>query len=318
MSETSGSRAALRKRWDSEWRAVRDKFAFNLFFRLPLFRGLQDHPRHEGRIDLRGLSFHGPKTCKRTKFDLVDLSYADLTSWRFEDCQFSDVLLVQAKLSGARDDANEWKHVDFSSADLAKSFIGIRHSKYQNCNFRSTDLAKAIFSSPVFTECVFEDCRNLDGNDFNASAFFRCRFSGVLEDVMFRNGFLYPDDRKRYGPPVNNAMDHVDWSRLEIKSVGFAGGVKLDTVHLPGNQPLVRTYNLPALLAQLEHKLGQNTELSKTEQQELLDTMKVLAVYAKTGQQHYILDFSDCADALGAESARKIYDFIRSVENTAV
>jgi uncharacterized protein YjbI with pentapeptide repeats len=320
MSRVTTDTEALKLRWGNEWKSRQARLSLNVFFHFPFTWGLKEHPMYNGRLDLRGLPLPGAKTLKRTNLSNVDLSYSDLHLWWIQGCHFTNVLLVGADLSNLRDHGNRWEHVDFSDANLSASGLGFRHSVYEGCSFHRTRFAKTVFCSPVFKNCTLRDCKSLRGVDFNASAFEHCAFDGPLDDVIFRNGFLYPADEKRFGHPAQNSMRSVDWACAQVGPVGFSGGVQLDTLILPSDQLLVRTLDLPRLLEVLKVELSSGKALAPDELKELKAMVEVLETYAHPGssghmpQQHYIIDFAICEESLGSESARNVYNVVHDAE----
>jgi hypothetical protein len=69
-------------------------------------------------------------------------------------------------------------------------------------------------SRATFTDCDFANAQ-LAKVDFQSSSFIRCRFAGLLREVMFYDrGF-------KTGKPDLNPMEEVDFSQAELRMVEF-------------------------------------------------------------------------------------------------
>jgi len=155
----------------------------------------------------------------RAGLDNLDLSGAQLRSFRFHDtaisdCRFdgascqdwrlwgtdvSDCSFAKASFRGAavgtwhEGRRNTWRRIDFSGADFR---VGVsRMAAYEDCDFTRAELAKVKFE-----QCMW----------------VRCRFAGELRGVVFEGRDL----TERPAPPP---MDSVDFSAATFRHVEFVG-----------------------------------------------------------------------------------------------
>jgi hypothetical protein len=100
-----------------------------------------------------------------------------------------------------------------------------RGDVYRRVNFSRANMRSIVCPAATFVDCDFGEAQ-LAKVDFQSSSFIRCRFAGLLREVMFYDhGF-------KTGKPDPNPMEDVDFSDAELRMVEFRG-LNLDRVKLP-------------------------------------------------------------------------------------
>lgn len=211
--------------------------------------------RHDGRVDLRGLPAPLPARLRRFESqgwfvevlgDLItfrgvqlqglDLSGAQLPSWRFFGSQVADCRLDGASCQDWRLWDTEVADCSFSRASLREAAVGTWHEGRRN-EWRRVDFTRADFRVGTCWEAVFEDCdfsgAKIAGVEFSQCALTRCRFAGQLSRVLF-------DGRDLASRPAPPPMSKVDFAAATFKDVEFRG-FGLEDVTLPP-EPDVRLY----------------------------------------------------------------------------
>lgn len=204
--------------------------------------------KHDGRVDLRGIAAPPPERLKGfatkgwvvselvgllkfTGVVLTDLDFsgARLDGFRFFNATVSNCRFDDAQCKDWRIWAAEVTDTSFVGADLRKAVIGGwyegRGDVYERVDFTRANLRSIVCPAATFVDCDFGHAQ-LVKIDFQSSSFIRCRFAGLLREVMFYDhGF-------RTGKPDPNPMEDVDFSDAELKWVEFRR-LDLDRVTLP-------------------------------------------------------------------------------------
>lgn len=236
----------LRERWQTaEGRALADEVTR---FLVGQRRDLPDGVAlHEGRHDLRGLALPTPERgapvsssgvhaelmsglieLRRIRWERLDLSHARLPSLRFFESVVDDCCLDGALCRDWRLWATEIKDSSFSGADLREAALGTwqdeRTNTWRNVSFDRTDMRGALALGCTLDGCSFHDAR-LNDVQFQQVTIHRCRFAGVLKDVLF-------DCREIAGKPAPGVFVDVDFSDASFENVEFRG-CRFEGVTLP-------------------------------------------------------------------------------------
>ncbi len=219
--------------------------------------------RHEGRIDLRGLTLTDPRPVGRITAQLGDRSLSavqlanvlslrgvsledlDLSGAQLESLRFFDSKIANCRFDGAN--CQDWRlwgvevvDVSFAGAIMRDAVLGAWYEGhgdvYRKVNFVGADLRSIVCDSATFVDCDFSFAR-IANVDFGSSGFVRCRFAGELRDVIFWDrGF-------DTGKPDPNPMEDVDFSDATLRFVEFRR-LNLDRVTLPSNPDhiIIRSY----------------------------------------------------------------------------
>ena len=235
--------------------------------------------RHEGRLDLRGFrvlreeAADGPvavlvdaeapraavtlvrrvgtTVVRDTTVEGVDLSGADLESFRFFDTALRD-----CRFDGAR--CYDWRvwslrvsDCSFREADLRSSSLGPWHggrvSRWERVSFAHADLRETHCSAARFTDCDFSHGRmrwtwydedlgeEMSGAvDFGGAHFVRCTFAGSLDGVIFNDLPRHGGSEEPPADPEPNPMEEVDLSAASLRFTEFRG-LRMDRVRLPAD-----------------------------------------------------------------------------------
>lgn len=246
------SRKELAARWRSELGAAR---AEEVVARLVSGRSLDSLglDEHDGRVDLRFLPAPIPRRLERfealgwfvetlgehvtlqgVELDNLDLSGAQLQSWRFHDAK-----IVNCRFDGAS--CRDWRlwstHVtgcSFPKADLRGAAVGTwsqsRRNEWREVDFSGADFRVAVSQGALYEGCDFGDAK-LAKVRFEQCALVRCRFAGALAGVVF-------DERGLPDRAAPRSMEDVDFSEARFDQVEFLG-CNLDRVVVPADPDVV-------------------------------------------------------------------------------
>lgn len=203
---------------------------------------------YEGRIDLRGfalpsskvvgsLSVGGIKAEKMdgihefhtTRWHAIDLSHARLSTVRFfgaviSDCRFDSAICLDWRLWDTTVVESSFAGSNLRDAALLTWQNG-RTNTWRDVNFDGADLRGAHGLGGVLERCSFGETR-LKGFNFLQVAIRHCRFTGLLQDILF-DGREIPGRR-----PQPEVMTDVDFSKAVFQEVEFRG-CHFDGVELP-------------------------------------------------------------------------------------
>jgi uncharacterized protein YjbI with pentapeptide repeats len=205
---------------------------------------------HDGRVDLRGIAAPASERLgaferkgwvvqelgRPLKFERVQLVNLDFSGGRLESFRFFNTTISHCRFDEAR--CQDWRlwavdvtDTSFVGADLRKAVLGAwyegRGDVYQRVNFSHANLRSIVCPAAAFIDCDFGDAQ-LAKVDFQSSGFVRCRFAGMLREVMFH------DHGYKTGKPDPNPMEDVDFSEAELRMVEFRH-LNLDRVKFPNS-----------------------------------------------------------------------------------
>jgi uncharacterized protein YjbI with pentapeptide repeats len=205
--------------------------------------------QHDGRLDLRFLPAPFPRRLrrfetqgwfveklgglvefKRARLQNLDLSGAQLVSFRFHDSEIVDCRFEGANCQDWRLWGSQVSDCSFAKANLRDAAVGTRHEGRRNV-WRRVDFSDADFRVGVSREAVYEDCdfaeAKLDKVQFEQCTLVRCRFAGELREVFF-------DGRDLSDRPAPPEMEGIDFSGATFREVEFRG-FNLEGVVLPAD-----------------------------------------------------------------------------------
>jgi uncharacterized protein YjbI with pentapeptide repeats len=258
----------LKARWQTtEGRSL----AREVLLRLTGNRSMDDLQlgEHDGRVDLRGLVVDSslnvgamasnrrvnyetvdPLVFRRSRLVDLDLSSAVLPSARFFSSTLINCRLDRALCRDWRMWATDVSESTFVGADLRQAVLGAwyenRGNVFRGVDFSAANMRSIVCSAATFIDCNFGDAR-IAKVDFQSSSFQRCRFTGVLREVIFYDhGF-------RTGKLDPNSMEDVDFAAAELRMVEFRR-LNLDRVMFPSSPDhiVVRHYRCV-----LRHAIGE-------------------------------------------------------------
>jgi uncharacterized protein YjbI with pentapeptide repeats len=220
-----------------------------------------------GRVDLRGFHAPQPRSVSRAdvagsragslppgalagKAELVelvgvplrglDLSGALLDRITIRDCVVEDCVLDEIRGHDLGIARSRVRDTSFRGADLQGAVLGPWRggvgNEYSRVDFTGADL-RVYRLTAWFRDCDFSGAR-LDEARFIRCGLVRCRFSGILQDVLF-NGNMPAEGNE--GEP--NYCEDIDMSGTTFRNVQFRG-FDVDAVKLPDDPALqvVRDY----------------------------------------------------------------------------
>jgi uncharacterized protein YjbI with pentapeptide repeats len=216
-----------------------------------------------GRADLRGYLTPSPRRLKEFKWrsltitQLAEVSNIHEVSWRsldlsgasLEHLRLEDMQLVDCRFDGASCvDLRMWRSTiedsSFNGADLRNAALGPwsknRGNVYSHVDFSRADFRGTSSLAAEYYDCDFSFAR-LDKLDFRSSSLIRCRFAGVLREVVFDGRMLST------GKPDPNPMEDVDLTAAELQMVQFKG-IDAGRVILPNSPSLRVIDNYPCVL----------------------------------------------------------------------
>jgi uncharacterized protein YjbI with pentapeptide repeats len=294
LSRTRDDVEKLRSRWREEpWRnQIAEVLGSLLEGRKIPTLGLR---RHEGRLDLRGISIPEHKFnavdrrfgVSNSMIDSVDLSHSDLATSSWTNCSFNDVLCRRADLRGSRFTTCRFKATSFEEADLRHGtlggYAGSEPTEYRTTSFVAANLTDSSFGYPLFEDCDFAQTK-LDKVDFQGSRFVRCRFSGKLVQVWFHGFYAriaHPADKEyfaRTGKDLRsiwNPMEDVDFSDSFLEDCVFVDGVNLATCRFPKDPSHIVLKDRLGIFRRMEDEIGRTwNEPSKSEALDFLNLLR--------------------------------------------
>lgn len=310
-------------RWQTaEWAAIRRRILTNPHKAMSV---LQDYPKIDGRIDLRGIVFvenvkdSRPFILHRLKLESVDLSYADLRGTWWTKCEVRNGLFEKADFREVHVVASNFSNCIFSHCDFRDAYLNTslwsESGSFENVVFYQSNLSRAIFGFPVLRECSFENCK-LSTTQFDASQLHNTRFVGPIESAFFKGKLDRPFgwfekliySKKKYS--IFNPMENVDFSGAELKGVSFLNGIDLRKCKFPTGDNYLLITN-PALTYEMAAELIRSTW--KGQDQHL--GFALLEVYNKNKSRDKPVDFIDFTVAShgGQESelGRQFFETLR-------
>ena len=249
------STAALRARWRSGEGAARAEgvvaFLAGASRVVPAGVGM-----HEGRLDLRGLSWsllrpvameavrgarvavlEGVVELRGVVWRGLDLSHAELPGLRFFDSRIEDCRFDGANCADWRLWASQVADCSFVGAKLKDASIGTwweeKANSWRRVVFDGADLRGALVEACLLEDCSFGGTR-VSGVDFDQVRLRRCRFSGLLREVMFEGRTL---PRRAAPAPLVD----VDFGEALFEDVEFRG-CTFEGVRLPEGVRMVPGY----------------------------------------------------------------------------
>ncbi|GIH09242.1 hypothetical protein Rhe02_73090 [Rhizocola hellebori] len=197
---------------------------------------------HDGRWDLRGISFPKPGKdhtrvtgleIRNQHWMSMDFAGASMRQIRFFDSELDNCVFDSA-------DCRNWSLWGSRIRDCSLDTTNLREtiwsSRYPRTNqmlastLRGADLRGVVAQEVQTEDCDFSQAR-LDGAMFERCAIARCRFAGALSEVVFdgRDLGAAPDGRSR---PAPAELDDVDFHGADFRFVEFRG-FNLERTRLP-------------------------------------------------------------------------------------
>ena len=256
MNEAGRESRELRQRWSGPDGQRRASQVLESLRRRESVRDLS-FGEHRGRLDLRGLSIvpnvvttsrpAGPYSVTKARgfadlrsvaLEDLDLAFSDMQHLRvfggeIANCVFDYSQLRDLRLWGVTVSRTSFREADMREAVLGGWLEG-KGCTYRNAVFEGADLRGIPTPSTEFEDCNFGRAK-LDKVEFD-SDFVRCRFVGLLREVIFHAA--HPTGAKRHP----NRLVDVDFGEAEFRWVEFRG-FDLNQVVLPrtGNLMVVET-----------------------------------------------------------------------------
>jgi uncharacterized protein YjbI with pentapeptide repeats len=232
--------------------------------------------RIDGRVDLRGFQAPSPRRLREFQFGglaitelaglvevvgvtwrSLDLSGANLEHLRVKDARIEDCRLDRAACLGMRIWRSAIADSTLVKADLRHAALGPWSAGggnvYAKVDFSGADFRDCATSAAVYQDCDFSQAR-LDKVDFKSSSLIRCRFAGVLREVVFDGRVLST------GKPDPNPMQDVDLAGATLQLVSFRG-IDVGRLRLPDDPALHVIDNYPCVLDHAVNALSGRTDL---------------------------------------------------------
>lgn len=162
---------------------------------------------YNGRLDLRGITAPLPERLKTFEkrgwvvaqlsglltFEGVKLTDLDFSGARLESFRFFNSMVNNCRFDSVQ--CRDWRlwavdvtDTSFVGADLRNAVLGARHegrgNLYRRVNFSGANLRSIICPAATFEDSDFGDAQ-ITKVDFQSTGFIRCRFAGLLREVMF-------------------------------------------------------------------------------------------------------------------------------------
>lgn len=221
-----------------------------------------------------------------------------------ERCDFERMRFEKCDLRSIKDHENRLEECIFKGCTFDGAAFGINTSRFNHCDFEDCSFKKAVFDNAVFADCTFSNCR-FSGVDFSASGFWRCRFVGRVEDVVFRGTYQFARDREQH-VPVDSGLHMVDFFNAELKWIALSNGCPIVDVVLPKNGDAIivdrdrmRTKCLAVIRGRFVGK-----ELDAAE--------AAVGLYANNDTQaRYFVTSAELAETYGNDLGPQIFEILR-------
>lgn len=216
----------MASKWSERWSTVVDADLLGTPF------GTTD----TGRADFRSVPLSRLLTLSGAMFRDCDFTAADFSEMRLFQCQFVDCVFDRADFTNLGEHACRFERCSFIRTDWRIGAIGFRDhgqpkSLYTGCTFEKVRFAKTNFQDARFENSHF--IGPLKGVDFNVCGFWSCRFSGLLDDVMFRGNYLLDSVRERNPPPTETGLHDTSFADAELSFIGLRDGCVLENIEMP-------------------------------------------------------------------------------------
>ena len=314
------------------WRTTEGAaLASEILARLGRRESLQDlHlPAHEGRIDLRGLRAPEPTETDRviggrrvTELSrLVELHDAVLADLDLSDARLPRFRLFRSTIRNCRFDravCRDWRlwatdivDSSFAGSELGDSALGTWHrgrgNAYQRVSFVEANLRGAAHAAPAtFIDCDFSHAI-LVKNEFSGTSFVRCRFAGLLREVIFHaTSFVVPEAGR-------GRFEDVDFSEAQLRWCDFRG-IDLDRVIFPSDDDHVIVTDLRCALTKTLAAYPAPPPAIRGVLAVLRHTLK----WASEPQRRTVFNTRDFVESAGEDAARALVDVLtRSMRECA-
>jgi len=224
-----------------------------------------------GRVDLRGLPAPAPRRLARYEtagwfveelgglirlrqvtLRGLDLSGAFLDSFRLRNCLIEDCVLDRARCQDWRIWDSEIRDTSFRGANLRETALGPwkagKGNLYSQVDFARADFRGSAWMTAVFSDCDFSGAK-LHKVQFLRCGLVRCRFAGLLTEMVFDSRVFHPEEREP------NVSEDIDMSGAVFRLTEFRG-VDLTAVKLPDDPRLRVIYRYPCVLEAAIADLG--------------------------------------------------------------
>ena len=209
--------------------------------------------RVHGRWDLRGIGFEPPtreapasvtllggrqasvqrirgiRKIAGVRLTGLDFSGTKLDHLWLTDCDVEDCLFDGASLKSFRNVGSRLRKCSFAQSSLRDSVLGARlrgaRARYEQATFVGADMRGALPGHTDFIDCDFTAAR-MKGLEFWDATLTRCRFGGLLENVIFAGR------KTLLGRRHEETLVDVDFTTAEFRWVEFRH-LNLGRVKLP-------------------------------------------------------------------------------------
>jgi uncharacterized protein YjbI with pentapeptide repeats len=235
----------------------------------------------DGLVDLRGLpatsvgnnGATGWAIASDLSWELLDLSWSDVSGWRFRNCIFRRCLFDSADCRDWRVWESRVEDCSFRQAALTGAVVGARNQQRPNL-WRKVDFTGADFRVDASQEARYEECNfsgaNLEGVRFEQCHLNRLTFGGAMVDVMFDGRAM--DDRP--SPPP---LEQLNLTAAQVNFVAFLG-YRLDGLMLPADRDLRLIHRFPEVLRQAVTMLTDDSETTNRLREQFKGRLEIMRV----------------------------------------
>lgn len=179
---------------------------------------------------------------KANVFHKIDFSEADLSNstWsncEFIDCRFNGSVFYNVTFKNCSVKDTDFIKCKFKHSDLGRNILK-KSGLFSNVNFKECFLKYVNFCFPLFDKCSFINCE-IEKVDFDGSRFSNSVFAGEIEAADF-SGYSSYASTSLFGlikwfnaDEYKNYMENVDFSKAQLKYVGFSHGIDLTKCKFP-------------------------------------------------------------------------------------
>jgi hypothetical protein len=155
-----------------------------------------------------------------------------------------DCVLDRARCHDWRIWESEIRNSSFCGTDLRETALGPwkagAGNRFNQVDFTQADFRGAAMITAAFADCDFSGAK-LDKAKFLRCGLVRCRFAGLLAEVVFDGRVLHPEQREP------NLCEDLDMSGAVFRLTEFRG-FDLTAVRLPNDPALRVIHDYPRVL----------------------------------------------------------------------
>jgi len=186
----------------------------------------------QGLKDFRAVPLNSRGPLIELNFDRCDLSFADISNVRLQDCTFRECLFSKTSFAHVKERRCQFIGCHFKGVDFRSASLGLWTSRFDHCVIEAPRIGRYGFINPIFEHCEFRGL-NVSTADLGCSGFWDCSISGSLSDVILRGRDVLMGRLAGLESPRMTGLHNVDFSHARLSSFSLRHGCKFEGIKLP-------------------------------------------------------------------------------------